>query len=86
MALKRQGWVGLLKESLAGAIVPSSGTQPPTRLRRDGACDAPKPGGPLTTRQPAEFYESHVMKPIHVQKWLLEPTHHTHKMYIFIQK
>ena len=27
----------LLKGSLAGAIVPSSGTQPPTRLRRDGA-------------------------------------------------
>ena len=49
-------------------------------------CDAPNPGGPLTTRQPAEIYESHVMRPIHVQKWLLEPTHHTHKMYIFIQK
>ena len=34
--LKRRGWVGLLKGSLAGAIVPSSGTQPPTRIRRDG--------------------------------------------------
>ena len=49
-------------------------------------CDAPNPGCPLTTRQPAEFYESHVMRPIHVQKWPLGPTHHTHKMYIFIQK
>ena len=37
VALKRQGWVGLLKGSLAGDIVPSSGTQPPTHLRRDGA-------------------------------------------------
>ena len=25
-------------------------------------CDAPFPGCPLTTRQPAEFYVSHVMK------------------------
>ena len=25
---------------------------------------------------------SHVMRPIHVQKWSLGPTHHTHKMYI----
>ena len=25
---------------------------------------------------------SHVMRPIHVQKWPLGPTHHTHKMYI----
>ena len=45
-------------------------------------CDAPKPGGPLTTRQPAEIYESHVMRPIHVQKWPLGPTHQAHKMYI----
>ena len=45
-------------------------------------CDAPKPGGPLTTRQPAEIYESHVMRPIPVQKWPLGPTHHAHKMYI----
>ena len=37
MALKRQGWVGLLKGSPVGAIVPSSGTQPPIRLRRDGS-------------------------------------------------
>ena len=49
-------------------------------------CDAPNPGCPLTTRQPAEFYESHVMKPIHVQKWPLGPTHHTHKNVDFIQK
>ena len=28
-------------------------------------CDAPKPGCPLTTRQPAEFYVSHVMKHTH---------------------
>ena len=28
--------MGLLKGSLAGAIVPSSGTQPPTLLRKDG--------------------------------------------------
>ena len=35
--LKRQGWVGLLNGSLVGAIVPSSGTQPPTRLQRDEA-------------------------------------------------
>ena len=46
------------------------------------SCDAPKPGCPLTTRQPAEIYMSHVMRPIHVQKWPLGPTHHTHKMYI----
>ena len=45
-------------------------------------CDATKPGCPLTTRQPAEIYMSHVMRPIHVQKWPLGPTHHTHKMYI----
>ena len=45
-------------------------------------CDAPNPRCPLTTRQPAEIYESHVMRPIHVQKWPLGPTHHTHKMYI----
>ena len=45
-------------------------------------CDAPNPGCPLTTRQPAEIYMSHVMRPIHVQKWPLWPTHHTHKMYI----
>ena len=45
-------------------------------------CDAPNPGCPLTTRQPAEIYMSHVMRPIHVQKWSLRPTHHTHKMYI----
>ena len=45
-------------------------------------CDAPKPGGPLTTRQPAEIYESHVMRPIQVQKWPLGPTHHAQKMYI----
>ena len=48
----------------------------------NGNCDAPNPGCPLTTRQPAEIYESHVMRPIHVQKWPLGPTHHTHKMYI----
>ena len=47
-----------------------------------GFCDAPKPGGPLTTRQPAEFYVSHVMRPIHMQKRPLGPTHHIHKMYI----
>ena len=35
-----------------------------------------------TTRQPAEIYMSHVMRPIHVQKWPLGSTHHTHKMYI----
>ena len=46
------------------------------------SCDAPKPRCPLTTRQPAEIYMSHVMRPIHVQKWPLGPTHHTHKMYI----
>ena len=40
------------------------------------------PGCPLTTRQPAESYVSHVMRPIHVQKWPLGPTHRTHKMYI----
>ena len=45
-------------------------------------CDAPNSGCPLTTRQPAEIYMSHVMRPIHVQKWPLGPTHHTHKMYI----
>ena len=43
------------------------------------------PGCPLTTRQPAEIYGFHVMKPIHVQKWPLGPTHHTYKMYMFIQ-
>ena len=48
-------------------------------------CDAQKPEGPLTTRQPAEIYGSHVMKPIHVKKWPLGPTPHTHKMYMFIQ-
>ena len=36
VALKRQGWVNLIKGSLAGAIVPSSGTQPFTRLQKDG--------------------------------------------------
>ena len=45
-------------------------------------CDAPKPGCPLTTRQPTEIYMSHVMRPIHVQIWPLGPTHPTHKMYI----
>ena len=45
-------------------------------------CDAPFPRGPLTTRQPAEIYKSHVMRTIHVQKWPLGPTHYTHKMYI----
>ena len=45
-------------------------------------CDAPNPGCPLTTRQSAEIYMSHVMRPIHVQKWPLRPTQHTHKMYI----
>ena len=54
--------------------------------KRCWVCDASKPGGPLTTRQPAEFYVSHVMKPIHVQKWPLGPTHHTHKMYILYKK
>ena len=47
-----------------------------------GICDAPNLGCPLTTRQPAEIYMSHVMRPILVQKWPLGPTHHTHKMYI----
>ena len=37
VALKRQGWVGLLKGSLARAIVPSSGAQLPTRLLGDWA-------------------------------------------------
>ena len=37
VALKRQGWVGLLKGSLARAIVPSNGTQLPTRLLGDRA-------------------------------------------------
>ena len=46
------------------------------------SCDAPKPGCPLTTHKPVEIYMSHVMRPIHVQKWPLGPTHHTHKMYI----
>ena len=46
------------------------------------SCDTPNPGCPLTTRQPAEIYESHVMRPIQVQKWLLGPTYHAHKMYI----
>ena len=41
---------------------------------------------PLTTRKPAEIYESHVMRPIQVQKWPLGPTHHTHKNVDFIQK
>ena len=45
-------------------------------------CDAPIPGCPLTIRQPAEIYESHVLRPIQVQKWPLGPTHHAHKMYI----
>ena len=35
MALKKKS--GLLKGSLVRAIVPSGGTQPPTRLRSDGA-------------------------------------------------
>ena len=52
------------------------------RDTREDKCDAPKPGGPLTTRQLAEIYMSHVMRPIHVQKWPLGPTHHTYKMYI----
>ena len=30
------------------------------------AYDAPIPGCPLTTRQPAEIYISHVVRPIHV--------------------
>ena len=46
------------------------------------ACDAPNPGCPLTTRQPAEIYMSHVMRPIQVQIWPLGPTHPTYKMYI----
>ena len=37
VSLKRQGWAGLLKGSLVGAIVPSSGTQPHTHLLSDGA-------------------------------------------------
>ena len=45
-------------------------------------CDAPNLGCPLTTRQPAEIYKSHVMRPIHVQKWPIGPIHHTHKMNI----
>ena len=49
-------------------------------------CDAPNPGCPLTTRQPVEIYMSHVMRPIHVQKWPFGPTHHTHKMYILYKK
>ena len=49
---------------------------------RQYTCDAPNSGCPLITRQPAEIYMSNVMRPIHVQKWLLGPTHHTHKMYI----
>ena len=53
-----------------------------TERQVEWRCDALKPGGPLTTRQPAEIYMSHVMRPIHVQKWPLGPTHHTHKMYI----
>ena len=48
-------------------------------------CDAPKPGGPLTTHQPAEIYMSHVMRHVHVQKWPLGPTHPTHKNVYFIQ-
>ena len=52
-------------------------------MEMDGLdCDAPKPGCPLTTRQPAEFYVSHVMKHTHEQKWPFGPTHHTQKMYI----
>ena len=46
------------------------------------SCDAPNPGCPLTTRQPAEIYRSLFMRPIPVQKWSLGPTHPTHKMYI----
>ena len=49
---------------------------------RSRFCDAANPGCPLTTRQPAKIYMSHVMRPIHVQKWPLGPTHHIHKMYI----
>ena len=30
------------------------------------SCDAPNPGCPLTTRQPAEFYVSHFMRHVHV--------------------
>ena len=60
-----------------GGCVPLEGT---IALARD--CDTPNPGCPLTTRQPAEIYMSHVVRPIHVQKWPLGPTHHTHKMYI----
>ena len=37
-----------------------------TRLIHNRICDAPKPGGPMTTRQPAEIYMSHVMRPIYV--------------------
>ena len=36
--------------------------------------------------QLAEIYMSHVMRPIHVQKWPLRPTHYTHKMYILYKK
>ena len=43
-------------------------------------CVTPQiPECPLTTRQPAEIYMSHVMRPIHVQKWPLGPTHPTQK-------
>ena len=44
--------------------------------------DAPNLGCPLATRQPAEIYMSHVLRPIYVQKWPLGPIHHTKKMYI----
>ena len=57
-----------------------------TKITGQKYCDAPKLGFPLTTRQPMEFYMSHVMRPIHVQKWPLGPTHHTHKMYILYKK
>ena len=45
-------------------------------------CDALIPRCPLTTRQPVEIYESHVMRPTQVQTWPLGPTPHPHNIYV----
>ena len=37
---------GFLREPMGGPV---------GRLLGEPTCDAPKPGGPLTTRQPAEY-------------------------------
>ena len=44
----------VVETSEVGIVAFTPGTSGPSQASR-GGCDAPKPGGPLTTRQPAKY-------------------------------